>query len=119
MESFICSRNLITVTATRVILFIPHSPRQTSSSHFWGAILGRGKIRSRCRPSKRPKSRCPMQASPTMLSNSIAVIKPRSHNLLRYRFFPPSSFDGRSEEHTSELQSLRHLVCRLLLEKKK
>src|SRR5471030_3376070 len=27
--------------------------------------------------------------------------------------------DGRSEEHTSELQSLRHLVCRLLLEKQK
>src|SRR5262245_20214604 len=27
--------------------------------------------------------------------------------------------DDRSEEHTSELQSLRHLVCRLLLEKKK
>src|SRR5215212_11513447 len=26
---------------------------------------------------------------------------------------------ARSEEHTSELQSLRHLVCRLLLEKKK
>src|SRR5262245_62855699 len=28
-------------------------------------------------------------------------------------------FNVRSEEHTSELQSLRHLVCRLLLEKKK
>src|ERR1035441_8862329 len=27
-------------------------------------------------------------------------------------------FAARSEEHTSELQSLRHLVCRLLLEKK-
>src|SRR5205814_5675400 len=26
-------------------------------------------------------------------------------------------YEGRSEEHTSELQSLRHLVCRLLLEK--
>src|SRR5258705_3255376 len=26
--------------------------------------------------------------------------------------------DHRSEEHTSELQSLRHLVCRLLLENK-
>src|SRR5262245_64723177 len=26
--------------------------------------------------------------------------------------------ERRSEEHTSELQSLRHLVCRLLLEKK-
>src|SRR5205814_10050346 len=30
-----------------------------------------------------------------------------------------SRFGHRSEEHTSELQSLRHLVCRLLLEKKK
>src|SRR5690625_6662789 len=28
-------------------------------------------------------------------------------------------FDSRSEEHTSELQSRGHLVCRLLLEKKK
>src|SRR5437899_7224355 len=28
-------------------------------------------------------------------------------------------YSKRSEEHTSELQSLRHLVCRLLLEKKK
>src|SRR5437899_7320259 len=32
---------------------------------------------------------------------------------------PASSNGLRSEEHTSELQSLRHLVCRLLLEKKK
>src|SRR5437899_4511763 len=31
----------------------------------------------------------------------------------------PVPEDNRSEEHTSELQSLRHLVCRLLLEKKK
>src|SRR2546423_12025450 len=31
---------------------------------------------------------------------------------------PPSS-SRRSEEHTSELQSLAYLVCRLLLEKKK
>src|SRR5439155_11958313 len=28
-------------------------------------------------------------------------------------------YDDRSEEHTSELQSRGHLVCRLLLEKKK
>src|SRR5258705_9398615 len=32
---------------------------------------------------------------------------------------PFSAERSRSEEHTSELQSLRHLVCRLLLEKKK
>src|SRR2546429_3954446 len=30
-----------------------------------------------------------------------------------------SGAHGRSEEHTSELQSRLHLVCRLLLEKKK
>src|SRR5687768_18281875 len=30
-----------------------------------------------------------------------------------------SQVDERSEEHTSELQSRLHLVCRLLLEKKK
>src|SRR5436853_2415455 len=30
----------------------------------------------------------------------------------------PDITRSRSEEHTSELQSLRHLVCRLLLEKK-
>src|SRR2546425_5236456 len=32
---------------------------------------------------------------------------------------PQSNPKGRSEEHTSELQSLAYLVCRLLLEKKK
>src|SRR5436853_5216236 len=40
------------------------------------------------------------------------------------RFYPDDywgeepTHQWRSEEHTSELQSLRHLVCRLLLEKK-
>src|SRR3989442_8127979 len=44
-------------------------------------------------------------------------------HLQAYR--PPRPFSifrlevGRSEEHTSELQSRPHLVCRLLLEKKK
>src|SRR5690554_7258190 len=32
---------------------------------------------------------------------------------------PKCSYTSRSEEHTSELQSRPHLVCRLLLEKKK
>src|SRR5262245_65153900 len=40
------------------------------------------------------------------------VLKPTSR-------LPRDSIRDRSEEHTSELQSLRHLVCRLLLEKKK
>src|SRR5258705_10315655 len=37
------------------------------------------------------------------------------HNMARVPYYGTD----RSEEHTSELQSLRHLVCRLLLEKKK
>src|ERR1041384_8566469 len=32
---------------------------------------------------------------------------------------PDQRIDARSEEHTSELQSLAYLVCRLLLDKKK
>src|SRR5258708_32008815 len=36
-----------------------------------------------------------------------------------YALRAPGQIVGRSEEHTSELQSPDHLVCRLLLEKKK
>src|SRR5258705_10190151 len=46
--------------------------------------------------------------------NNSQVLASRSSILLERR-----SNMMRSEEHTSELQSLRHLVCRLLLEKKK
>src|SRR5205814_9391619 len=49
----------------------------------------------------------------------------RTNEVLRTEVAAPRAEPGRptvpdrSEEHTSELQSLRHLVCRLLLEKKK
>src|SRR2546422_1634694 len=39
--------------------------------------------------------------------------------LLKASAIPSCGRRGRSEEHTSELQSRLHLVCRLLLEKKK
>src|SRR6266545_6338884 len=41
------------------------------------------------------------------------------HFVNRAGWFQPLHGWGRSEEHTSELQSLAYLVCRLLLEKKK
>src|SRR5689334_24746708 len=47
---------------------------------------------------------------------------PDSFHARRYRYCASRRCDhnaGRSEEHTSELQSQFHLVCRLLLEKKK
>src|SRR2546430_8881004 len=43
-----------------------------------------------------------------------ALPEPEGHHLADHRGHP-----GRSEEHTSELQSQSNLVCRLLLEKKK
>src|ERR1019366_10599368 len=46
----------------------------------------------------------------------------RQHNIPDTPFLPPDrerEREMRSEEHTSELQSLTNLVCRLLLEKKK
>src|SRR5690625_6563590 len=44
----------------------------------------------------------------------------QSNHSVRARQSPAQSvWDLRSEEHTSELQSRGHLVCRLLLEKKK
>src|SRR5687768_15023468 len=56
----------------------------------------------------------------------ITSIDPIKHTLLFERFIsesrnepPDIDVDFRSEEHTSELQSRLHLVCRLLLEKKK
>src|SRR5438874_8693647 len=46
----------------------------------------------------------------------VAVEHPRHHHL---EHLAVATARGRSEEHTSELQSRRDLVCRLLLEKKK
>src|SRR6476659_10378122 len=51
----------------------------------------------------------------TTLFRSFRTDGPGGGGHPRAHAHPPT----RSEEHTSELQSLRHLVCRLLLEKKK
>src|SRR5690554_7659099 len=48
-----------------------------------------------------------------------AHLYPATQNIQRYFGFKRKPVVVRSEEHTSELQSRPHLVCRLLLEKKK
>src|SRR5689334_24809915 len=60
----------------------------------------------------------------TMYTNSRAPTKTESEKAFQQGFVAMSgaiitSLEVRSEEHTSELQSQFHLVCRLLLEKKK
>src|SRR2546422_7890745 len=54
------------------------------------------------------------------LPESVAAVNPR-RNFTGGDYFAPQAHLVilRSEEHTSELQSRLHLVCRLLLEKKK
>src|SRR2546422_7237509 len=47
------------------------------------------------------------------------LFRARLREILHLRLGAEVQASGRSEEHTSELQSRLHLVCRLLLEKKK
>src|SRR5215813_2557678 len=57
-------------------------------------------------------------ALPTWRTRRSAACAP-CHAVLLARLHASLSIGARSEEHTSELQSRPHLVCRLLLEKKK
>src|SRR2546422_5522938 len=49
----------------------------------------------------------------------LVELRDQAHRRRLPRAVGPEKADHRSEEHTSELQSRLHLVCRLLLEKKK
>src|SRR2546422_6773441 len=71
--------------------------------------VGKGSSRTASTPNQHPDAICsqlPQRRNGRNLCN--AYIVGRQHRRT-----------GRSEEHTSELQSRLHLVCRLLLEKKK
>src|SRR5690554_7739725 len=61
-------------------------------------------------------------ARPSPMSEASPSIPSEPATNSQYRAEPARYWEfvaGRSEEHTSELQSRPHLVCRLLLEKKK
>src|SRR5438874_6413530 len=72
-------------------------------------------FRSRAHRTRRPHCGTPPRGK--VCASSRATRKPENNALLLRR----GKVHGRkrSEEHTSELQSRRDLVCRLLLEKKK
>src|SRR2546425_9648376 len=59
-------------------------------------------------------------AASTWASAARQVVTPQPLGRSAVLFMPQATTSrNRSEEHTSELQSLAYLVCRLLLEKKK
>src|SRR2546422_4201938 len=55
----------------------------------------------------------------TWVSRAVIVQRDVFMSVLASSLLVNRNHSGRSEEHTSELQSRLHLVCRLLLEKKK
>src|ERR1035441_10711910 len=87
--------------------------------------------RAGCRQATtQPSTSAPAGRSGCVLRSQTLASQTTFRRLPQCSLAPPSTFRARaavsrnssgrrSEEHTSELQSLRHLVCRLLLEKKK
>src|SRR3989449_5284366 len=63
-----------------------------------------------------PPASAESAASPVRVNVRTVVVRSGNAILRTVAFLTPMA---RSEEHTSELQSRLHLVCRLLLEKKK
>src|SRR5258708_30736770 len=86
---------LLHISSLLFFLMIRRPPRSTLFPY---TTLFRSRVRN---------SRCPLSILPSCRNSD--------------RAFPcrGGSVISRSEEHTSELQSPDHLVCRLLLEKKK
>src|SRR5205814_8823208 len=95
------------------IIFLLMIPRPPSSTLFPYTTLFRSRPASGSwARGSRPRSRSRRARWWAAASSSRAPSTPR-------RARRCASGSSRSEEHTSELQSLRQLVCRLLLEKKK
>src|SRR5438046_8595961 len=70
------------------------------------------------RSLRQPAKWCPLGAIQAWLHSRPAP-QIRTQSAETSSCFRPRLSSERSEEHTSELQSLTNLVCRLLLEKKK
>src|SRR5258708_21498707 len=65
------------------------------------------------------RSLAAISALSMILGNLAALTQDNVKRMLAYSSIAHAGYILRSEEHTSELQSPDHLVCRLLLEKKK
>src|SRR2546422_7945498 len=101
--------------------------RARASGHSTTAVA-RPPTRLRCSPSKFHRSKAgpaatrasrpaPKRATPSETSGAISQREPIPYSTTATPW-PSATKPVRSEEHTSELQSRLHLVCRLLLEKK-
>src|SRR5205823_14796568 len=102
-----------------------HTPRPPSSTLFPYTTLFRSHVAQSGRHVRLPIRRVPPAKHPAFSGQCQRVIPSSRHHdhiaqAARQQVLARASVtpDERSEEHTSELQSLAYLVCRLLLEKK-
>src|SRR3989441_7541512 len=91
--------------------------RRMQSETFRLGASGSNPMRKFDEPDYRATTLVPMVVEQTSRGERAYDIYSRL--LKEHIIFIGTPIDDRSEEHTSELQSLAYLVCRLLLEKKK
>src|SRR2546429_7291750 len=108
------------------IFFFSSRRRHTRCSRDWSSDVCSSDLFARCdwrrgRWILRRKSSAPAGGNLLWRPAARICATPRAccANLPVLSPLPSSPSPSRSEEHTSELQSRLHLVCRLLLEKKK
>src|SRR5690348_17639505 len=98
---------------------MPHPPIPTLFPYttlFRSSMLrGAAKNFAHCAPVCSPDQYQPILEE---LRTSPELSLETRHRLAAEAFAHTAAYEARSEEHTSELQSPVHLVCRLLLEKK-
>src|SRR2546429_3725914 len=99
------------------VFFFSSRRRHTRCSRDWSSDVCSSDLKNRTLCPANPRRSTHVHLRPHGL-------RLRAHRQLPYLRFPGPSAPlpqaaRRSEEHTSELQSRLHLVCRLLLEKKK
>src|SRR5690349_23927502 len=89
----------------------------TGLSLFIFFLMIRRPPRSTLFPTRRSSDLHRIVADLMYAENFFIVLYDSQRDTIRFAYFADVA-DPRSEEHTSELQSRRDLVCRLLLEKK-
>src|SRR5258708_22443611 len=114
------------MSAPNLIWWFPRMRVQLFTTWYWSSFSVSGQLQ---RPTFKPSPKDPESAPAALLNvpflkpfpSKWKRDKPPVSGVPRFRPAIPNVFIGvewRSEEHTSELQSPDHLVCRLLLEKK-
>src|SRR2546425_7914019 len=110
-RSATCARSIVSAYSRRVRNCQPSAI--SASSTPWSSVYADRRAARAARTAGSPA------VGSSDASSSIVSGRDAANSAASSSFARDCTRDHRSEEHTSELQSLAYLVCRLLLEKKK